>query len=309
MRRLVTMLLLLALMGSACAGPGALDDSGGGIAALEDERRSSDGKKNQAKKKDRGNDRGKDVPSARRSRSRRSKTTKPPSGVQKPTAPDAKDTTDKSGRKRARSAGTTVPAAAAIPADTYEYATQGQRTVSGNREQMPSTTTLTAESPANEEQRQIRDLRDGDGNGTVTESRLLYRSDGVFLTYVKVTSKFPGGLTDVREFRLPRPQLLAPTGGGPGFERSFSMEGSGTRADVALRALRYEKVHSGGEVVRSLVVTTRIVFSGALEGEQTAVAWFWPKHVMVLKERVETDVRNGPIRLRSDYEATLKELP
>lgn len=305
MRRLVTMLLLLALVGSACAGPAAQEDSGGGIAALEDERRSSDRKNKDATKKDNEQD----APSAKRSRSRRSKTTKPPSDVQNPAAPQDKGTTDKRGRKPAGSAATMTPAAAAIPPATYEYATEGERTVSGNRQQMPSTTTLTAESPANEEQRQIRDLRDVDGNGTLTESRLLYRSDGVFLTYVKVTSKFPGGLTDVREFRLPRPQLLAPAGGGPGFQRSFSMEGSGTRADVALRALRYEKVRSGGEAVKALVVTTRIVFSGALEGEQTSLAWFWPKHVMVLKERVETDVRNGPIRLRSDYEATLKDLP
>lgn len=305
MRRVVTMLLLLALAGSACAGPAAQEDSGGGIAALQDEPPSSDRKKNDATKKDRG----RNAASARKSRSSGSKRKKPPSGVKNPTAPQAKSTTDQAGRNRTGSTETASPEAAAIPAGTYDYATEGERTVSGNREQMPSTTTLTAETPANEEQRQIRDLRDVDGNGTITESRLLYRSEGVFLTYVKVTSKFPGGLTDVREFRLPRPELIAPRGGGPGFERSFSMKGSGTRADVTLKAVRYEKVSAGGEDVKALVVTTRIVFSGALEGEQVSVAWFWPKHVMVLKEQVETDVRNGPIRLRSDYEATLKDLP
>lgn len=305
MRRLVSMLLLLALAGSACAGPAAPDDSGGGIAALEDERSSSDRQKKDATKKDRGQD----GASARKPRSARSKTTKPASGTQNPAAPQDNGSIDKSGPKRARSPETTPPAAAAIPAGTHEYATQGERTVSGNRQEMPSTTTLTAETSTGEEQRQIRDLRDANGNGTVTESRLLYRSDGVFLTYVKVTSKFPGGLTDVREFRLPRPQLLAPAGGGPGFERSFSMHGSGTRADVSLKALRYERVRVDGRAVTALVVATRIVFSGALEGEQVSVAWFWPEHVMVLKEQVETDVRNGPIRLQSDYEATLKDLP
>ncbi len=305
MRRLVIMLLLLALAGSACANPATQEDSGGGIAALEDEGRSSDGKKKDVTAK--GGEQ--DTASSGKSRSPRSKTTKPPSGVKNPAASQRKDTPNKSDREPAGAADTTTPAAAAIPTGTYEYATEGERTVSGNRQQMPSTTTLTAETPANGVQRQVRDLRDSDGNGTVTESRLLYRSDGVFLTYVKVTSKFPGGLTDVREFRLPQPESIAPPGGGPGFERSFSMQGSGTRADVSLKALRYEKVRAGGEAAKALVVTTRIVFSGALEGEQVSVAWFWPEHLMVLKEQVETDVRNGPIRLQSNYEARLRDLP
>lgn len=208
--------------------------------------------------------------------------------------------------------GTTQPEAAApapVPQGEHQYATQGQRTINGNSSDLPETTTLSARAPAGEVQRQARDLRDSDGNGTLTETDLHYRGNGVFLSYVKVTSRFQGGLTDVREFRLPRPVLIAPRGGGPGFTQSFTMQGSGTTAKVAIEAHRWENVAVGGRQVRALLVQTDIRFSGALEGYQRSTSWFWPKHLMPLKEQVQTDVRNGPIRLQSNYQAQLKQLP
>lgn len=204
---------------------------------------------------------------------------------------------------------TSQAAAAPIPAGEYEYATDGERTVSGNSEQLPDVTTLTAGAPANGVQRQTRDLRDSEGNGILTETDLLYRDGDVFLSYVKITARFQGGLTDVREFRPSRPQLIAPAGAGPGYARSFTMEGSGTRAKVTIRAHRYESVTVAGRPVRALLVQTDIAFTGALEGRQRSLSWFWPKHLLTLKERVDTDVRNGPIRLQSNYEATVKRLP
>jgi hypothetical protein len=174
---------------------------------------------------------------------------------------------------------------------------------------MPKTTTLSATAPAGGEQRQTRDLRDSEGNGIVTETDLVYRGGDVFISYVKITSRFQGGLTDVREFRLPSPQLIAPRDGGPSFKRSFTMEGSGTTAKVSIAALRFEDVTVAGKPVRALVVQTDIRFSGALEGYQKSTSWFWPKHLMTLREQVQTDVRNGPIRLQASYEALLERLP
>jgi len=200
-------------------------------------------------------------------------------------------------------------AAVPIPTGTHAYATDGRTTISGDGNPMPKTTTLTAQAPRGGEQRQIRDLRDDDGNGMVTELRALYRPDGVFLAYVKVTSTFAGGFTDVREFTVPKPELIAPTGGRPGFTRTFTMRGSGTRADVTVSALRFQQIAIGGSATRALVVETTIEFSGSLEGEQSSISWFWPKHILVLKEQVRTDVANGPVRYRNDYEAVLKQLP
>ncbi|MDQ3913950.1 MAG: hypothetical protein M3323_01275 [Actinomycetota bacterium] len=200
-------------------------------------------------------------------------------------------------------------AASPVPEGRYEYATQGERTVSGNEESLPETTTLTAAAPADGLQRQTRDLRDSEGNGILTETDLLYRGGGVALTYVKITARFQGGLTDVREFRLPRPEMIAPRGAGPGYGRTFTMEGSGTRAKVTINALRYQDVTVAGRRVPALVVQNHIEFSGALEGYQRSTTWFWPKHLLPLREQVRTDVRNGPIRVQSNYVATIRRIP
>ncbi|MFN2587726.1 MAG: hypothetical protein ABR613_06395 [Actinomycetota bacterium] len=206
-------------------------------------------------------------------------------------------------------AGTAPAAAAPIPEGTFDYATDGERSVSGNEEPMPETTTLTAAAPADGVQRQTRDLRDSEGNGILTESDLVYRGGGTALSYVKITARFQGGLTDVREFRLPRPEVIAPKGAGPGFARAFTMQGSGTRARVSIEALRYQDVTIAGRTVTALVVQNDIEFSGALEGHQRSTTWFWPKHLLPLREQVRTDVQNGPIRVQSNYVATIRRLP
>jgi hypothetical protein len=196
-----------------------------------------------------------------------------------------------------------------IPAGTHSYDTDGTTTVSGNTRRMPKSTTLTARGPRGDEQTQIRDLRDSDGNGTVVETRLLYREEGVYITYVKITASFPGGFTDVRELQPAKPELIAPTGAKPGASASFSMEGSGTRADVDVAAKRFEDVAVGGTNVRTLVIDTKIVFSGAIEGRQTSTSWFEGEHAMAVREAVATDVSSGPIRLQSQYQAQLTRLP
>jgi hypothetical protein len=60
--------------------------------------------------------------------------------------------------------------------------------------------------------------------------------------------------------------------------------------------------------VQTLVVDTKIVFSGAIEGRQTSTSWFWGKHVMAVREAVATDVSSGPIRVQSQYQAQLTRL-
>lgn len=197
--------------------------------------------------------------------------------------------------------------AAPIPAGTYEYDTDGEMTLSGGQpRKMPRVTTLAVAGPSGNEQRSVRDLRDSEGIGQVTETRLRYLPDGIHLSYVKVTFNFPGGLSDVREFNVSPPELLAPTGGGPGFKRSFTMKGSGTTATVSIQALRWEIVKIGNSSIRSVVVKTAIEFSGAIQGRQDSTTWFWPKHLLALREEVRGNVQNGPIRARSEYVAVLR---
>lgn len=199
-------------------------------------------------------------------------------------------------------------AAAPIPAGSYVYDTDGRTSLSGSERPLPSSTTLTADPARSSVQRQVRDLRDAEGNGTVTETRFAYRPDGVYLAYVKVTSRFPGGLTDVREFVPGEPKLISPAGAGPGFHTSFTLQGSGTTARFDIRALKSQRIRVGGERVVAVVVATEVIFRGAIEGRQDALSWFWPEHLLLLREEVHTDVSSGAIRVRTDYEAILTSL-
>lgn len=303
MKKLSAILLVMALTAGACGGSTPDEPAEDGIAALDEKKE----KKSPADRKSAGKKRPADGRKGKGG-SKKPARTKTSGGTSQPQ--DGGESGEPSGGGGGGGGGGTQAQAAPAPVaqGEYEYATQGQRTVSGNSSSLPKTTTLTASAPANGVQRQTRDLRDSDGNGTLTETDLVYRPGGVHLSYVKVTSRFQGGLTDVREFKLPQPQLIAPAGAGPGFTRSFSMEGSGTRAKVSIAAHRWENVAAGGREVRTLVVETDIRFSGALEGYQRSVAWIWPDHLLTIKEQVQTDVRNGPIRLQGTYRAQLRQL-
>ncbi len=320
MKRLSYLLPVLVFLASACGGGAPEPISGGdGIAALEDGEDAGEGGKTSVgggtkadKKKAKG---GSEKQGTKNGKSGKSSA----SGGGTTSSTDANDGGGSTGGGGATSGGGGanagggsrggVRSAAPVPRGTHSYDTDGHVIVSGNRRDMPETTTLTAHAPRGAEQTQVRDLRDGNGNGTVVETRLLYRKEGVYLTYVKITATFPGGFTDVRELRPRRPELVAPTGARPGSSASFVMTGSGTKAAVNSRAVRVDRVTIGGSSVSALVVDTNIKFSGALEGRQNSTIWFWGKHVLALREQVSTDVRNGPIRFQSDYEALLKRLP
>ena len=301
MRKLEAALVALVLAATACGGSTPEETENGGIAALDEAQDKDAPPQTKAGKKTQAGG-----GSKKKSGSATNGTNESSGGASQPAGGGGSDTTTGGGGDAGQPQ---APAIAPVPQGEHAYATEGQRTINGNTSDLPKTTTLTADAPAEGVQRQARDLRDSDGNGTLTETDLHYRSDGVYLSYVKVTSRFQGGLTDVREFRLPRPVLIGPRGGGPGFTQSFTMEGSGTTAKVTIEAHRWENVAVAGRQVRALLVQTDIRFSGSLEGYQRSTSWFWPKHLIALKEQVQTDVRNGPIRLQSNYQAQLKQLP
>ncbi len=305
MKRIGYLFVVLALIAPACGGNSSEQTSeGGGLAALEDGDAEQESGSGSAAKGSKTKEPPKD-------KSKKPGSSSDP-GSQTSGGTDSSSKNGSSGGGSSSKSGSTTSGAkpaSPIPNGTHSFETDGTTTVSGNQRDMPETTTLAARAPQGEEQTQIEDLRDSEGNGTVVESHLLYRPDGVYLTYVKITATFQGGLTDVRELKPNRPELIAPTGAGPGDSARFTMEGSGTKAEVSIQAKGFEDVVIGGSKVRALVVGTRIVFSGALEGEQVSTSWFWGKHVMAVREHVQTDVTNGPIRVQSNYEAVLTRLP
>lgn len=304
MRKLQASLLALILAATACGGSTPDEPANDGIAALDE---SGDGKDASGDEKtdDGGGKTGSKKPAGKKGGGAQAA----PGSTPQPSGGGGGSESNGGGGS---GGGGSAPQAQAVPVPVpqgeYAYDTDGQRTVSGNTTELPKTTTLDAGAPSDGVQRQARDLRDSEGNGTLTETDLVYGDDGVYLSYVKVTSRFQGGITDVREFKLPRPQLIAPAGGGPGFEQAFTMQGSGTTAKVTVAAHRWENVPVSGKQVRTLLVQTEIRFSGALEGYQRTTAWIWPKHLLTIKEQVQTDVRNGPIRLQQSYEAQVRQI-
>lgn len=205
--------------------------------------------------------------------------------------------------------GTRPRAAAPVDPGTYTYDTRGERKISGGtRQKFPPATTLEVRAPQGETQYSRRDLRDEDGNGTVTETDLVYTAQGVRLARLKITSNFGSGLTDVREFRPEPPVMLAPTGAGPGDVVRFTLQGSGTTVRVTVRIRKPQTLTIGGRSVETQLVTIDAVFSGALEGKQHTLAWIDPENLLTVKEHVTTDVRNGPVEVHSEYEATLRSL-
>jgi hypothetical protein len=192
---------------------------------------------------------------------------------------------------------------------TYRYATEGFRKIGElPPSDLPEETTLKAAASAGEKQTFTRDLRDADGNGTVTETDLLYRSDGVYLGRIKATSNFQGGGADVRELEPASPVLVAPNKNQVGYTKTFKISGDGVTADVVLKILRAEKITIGGKSVDSIVTNLKVTFSGEVTGSQESTSWLSAGNSLLLKEKVAGDVQNGVIRVLTKYEATLESL-
>jgi len=172
---------------------------------------------------------------------------------------------------------------------------------------MPSETTLTADPQSGAHQRSVRDLRDAQGNGSVTETWLEFRDGDVYLDRVRSTTTY-GPVTDVRDFRPSRPELVGKAGAGPGFHTEFTMTSSGSSAHVSIDVVREERVTVGGRSVDTLLVRTDTTFSGDLSGESTSDTWYTLDRLLPVKERVVIDAQTSSGSFHSEYRAELKQL-
>lgn len=203
---------------------------------------------------------------------------------------------------------TSVASSPAEPG-TYTYATDGSMTMTGGTPHpLPDTTSLDAEAPSDGRQRTVRDLRDEDGRGQVTETTLIYDHAGVFVSRVKVTSDMGGGLRNVREWQVEPPGLLAPAGAEPGDHSQFTMRSTDTTARVSVEFVRREILEVAGVSVETIVTSIDIVVSGAIQGKQTTTAWVRPSDFLTVKEQVQSDFSSGALRVRTSYQAELDRL-
>lgn len=193
-------------------------------------------------------------------------------------------------------------------AGAYRYDTEGTTTISnGPPRELPKVTTLTIDPPANDRQRTLRDLRDGDGAGSTTEQILVYATDGVHLAYLKLEANF-AGIRSSYEFRPADPPLVVRTGGQPGDQTSFTLEGDGVTIQATATVKGTEDVNVGGTVVSALVLEVVSTASGELKGTQTSISWIDPDRSLTVKEDVDSDVTSGPVRVRTNYVASVRAL-
>jgi hypothetical protein len=213
-----------------------------------------------------------------------------------------------SGGSKAHTTRTQPQSIAPREAGTYHYDTNGQTTYGGGfSQQPPSDTTLTVDPPNGVVQRSVRDMRDSQGNGSVTESWLEFRSDGVYLDRVKTTTAF-GPYSNVLDLRPKQPVLVGKPGAGPGSHVEFTMTGSNTTAHVTLDVIRKERLTIGGRPVDTLLVRTHTTFSGDLQGESTDDTWYTPDRLLPVKEHVVTDAKTSAGSFHGEYSAELKQL-
>ena len=214
----------------------------------------------------------------------------------------------KSGPSPAASGGSNATPAKPRQPGTYTYDTSGQTTYGGGfSSQMPSQTSLKADPPRGVIQRSVRDLRDSQGNGSVTETWLEFRTDGVYLDRVRTTTTF-GPTSDVRDFRPKKPALVAKPGAGVGWHTAFTMTGSNTTAHVTIDVIREERLTIDGQPVDTFLVRTHTTFSGDLQGDSTADTWFTPDRLLPVKEHDVTDAKTSAGSFHSEYRAELKSL-
>ena len=191
---------------------------------------------------------------------------------------------------------------------TYRYNTTGSTTYGGGfTQQMPSQTTLTVDPSTGEQQRSARDLRDSQGNGSLTETWLQFKDGDVYLARVRTTTTY-GPVTDGRDFRPSHPELVGKAGAGPGFHTAFTMSSSGSSAHVAIDVLREERVTIGGRSVDTYLVRTTTTFSGDLSGKNTSDTWYTLDRLFPVKEHVVLDAQSSSGSIHSEYRAQLTSL-
>lgn len=206
------------------------------------------------------------------------------------------------------------PGPAAQPArpGVYEYDTRGESKTSGavNRtRELPKVTTLRVDAADAGRQMSVRDLRDRDGDGTVTTTVLEYRHDGVYLEELTVEATAMG-LMLTYEFAPTPPQLVFPTDAGVGYETSFSLTSKDDRVvvEVDIEVLREEMLTFAGVDVATFLVRTHSIATGDVRSETTSENSISRERSLTVREQVVSDAEFGLTHTHTEYTAVLRGL-
>lgn len=213
-----------------------------------------------------------------------------------------------SGETGSSGSGAPQPAAAG----TYRYDTDGSTTTSGAVNQsrdLPDVTTLEIEQLDGGRQRSTQDMRDADGNGSVTTTVLQFKDGGVFLESIHIEAT-TSGFTVAYDFRPSPAPLVASAQPEVGDQFTFSMESTdgAIQADVTIDVQARETVSAAGQSVDALKVRTHTEFSGDVEGENTSTAHMSIEHRLTVREHSVSDARFGVTRSQTEYTTVIQKL-
>jgi hypothetical protein len=181
------------------------------------------------------------------------------------------------GGSNAPQATTSASAASkATAAGTYTYDSSGSQTISGAKQAVSSTATLTVSKLVDGSQTSKLHNSQGD-----TDQALAVRENGSYLGGLTISSP-----TANVEFRFAPPVLLLPDPAKPG--ATWSWSGTSTDASTTVQAtnkvLRTETVTIGGEPVATVVLQTHLVLTGKnLSYTADATNWVAPAYRLPVK--------------------------
>ncbi|MBV8559398.1 MAG: hypothetical protein JO050_01400 [Acidimicrobiia bacterium] len=138
-----------------------------------------------------------------------------------------------------------------------------------------------------------------------TGTTLDYRSDGVHLVEVKITSG-----SQSFDFVGNPPPLAAPTGVQPGQSADFTLTSNppGTTIQVHTDFVRMETITIGGQHVNTMVIHQVGTLTGQLQGTQTQDAWVSQQYDLFVQTHQVADVKYGAFAAHSDVMSVLQKL-
>lgn len=196
---------------------------------------------------------------------------------------------------------------------SYLYDESGTRTFGGCGPDgpPPSPTSFKVDPASGNRQQGVRDRRGSDGQGQVITTILEYRTDGVYLAYLKQEQQTPAGPA-ITEFEPNPPVLAMPAKPTKGQSWQFSMTSKDgkVKSDTTstIEALD-EDVGTGGGNVKGTRVrrTTRAIgqtLLGSVDITDNTVSWVGSR--IVLKEVSDVSGTVGTCRIESHIEAVIR---
>jgi hypothetical protein len=188
------------------------------------------------------------------------------------------------------------------PTGSFAYDSSGSLKGGGATANVPSTTTLEISSVGDGVQRQVRDLRDANGNGAYTSSVLAYDGAGVHLRTLELRGKL-AGVSDQRTLSGSDPLFLS-SDPKPGEGHDFTLSGSNVTAQV------HVEVTGTGSVagVATTEVRVRVEYSGQVQGttdQQLALS----RGGFPVRESATTDLQFKVGSSHSEYTVTARQVP